>query len=184
MVSADPLSYALKSVGAPSWLVVVVDIGALLATASATLAMILTSSRSLYQMSSDRLLPKFLRRYNKSNDTAVNGIIVSAMIGVAMLFAGNIYIIASIANFGLMFDYIVVGFDVMHFRRIGSKSKFRMPLYPYLPIIGIGMLLVFFTGMPTEVLAAGVVLVLLLIIVYYALREVRHKKVIRVKLFD
>jgi APA family basic amino acid/polyamine antiporter len=183
-ISADPLSYALKSSAAPSWLIVTVDIGALIATASATIAMILASSRALYQMSSDRLLPGFLKRYNKKSDTAENGIVVSAAIGVLMLFAGNIYIIASIANFGLMFDYLVVGFDVMHFRRSGSRSSFRMPLYPYLPIIGIIMLLIFFTGMPEEALAIGVALIISLIVAYYSLREVRGKKVIRIRLFD
>ena len=183
-ISADPLSYALKSIAAPSWLIYTVDIGALVATASATIAMILTSSRSLYQMSSDRLLPKFLRRYDKKSDTARNGVIVSAVVGVLMLFSGNIYVIASIANFGLMFDYLVIGFDVIHFRRIGSNPKFRMPLYPYLPIVGIVMLLTFFTGMPKEALFVGTVLIMLLIVVYYSLREVRYKKVIKIKLFD
>ncbi len=101
-----------------------------------------------------------------------------------MLFSGNIYVIASIANFGLMFDYLVIGFDVIHFRRIGSNPKFRMPLYPYLPIVGIVMLLTFFTGMPKEALFVGTVLIMLLIVVYYSLREVRYKKVIKIKLFD
>lgn len=182
-VSADPLSYALRHSAAPSWLVDTIDIGALIATASATIAMILTSSRSLYQMSSDRLLPKFFRKYNKKTETASNGIIISAMVGVAMLFSGNIYIIASIANFGLMFDYLLIGFDVIHFRRIGKVSSFRMPLYPYLPILGIIMLLVFFTGMPNEAIVIGVILIISLIVVYYSLREAREKKVIRIKLF-
>jgi basic amino acid/polyamine antiporter, APA family len=31
-ISGDPLSFALKSINAPSWLFVVVDIGALVAT--------------------------------------------------------------------------------------------------------------------------------------------------------
>lgn len=183
-VTADPLSFALKSSGAPSWLFIAVDIGALIATSSATIAMILSSSRSLYQMSTDHLLPKFLRKYNKKKDTATNGIIVSAIIGVIMLFSGNIYVIASIANFGLMFDYMIIGFDVIHFRRLGAKPLFKMPLYPYLPIIGIVAILIFFTGMPKIALVIGAVLTMSLIAVYYTLREAREKKVIRVRLFE
>ena len=183
-ISADPLSYALKVGRAPSWLLFLIDIGALIATASATIAMILSSSRSLYQMSTDRLLPRFLRKYNKKSDAAENGIIISAIIGILMLFSGNIYVIASIANFGLMFDYLLIGFDVIHFRRRGAKADFRMPLYPYLPIVGIVLLLAFFTGMPKEALVVGVILIMALLVVYYSLREAREKKVIRVKLFD
>ncbi len=184
LLKADPLAFALGSSHAPSWLVLLVDLGALVATASATVAMILTSSRSLYQMSEDRLLPKFFRKYNKKRDTAENGIILSAIIGIAMLFSGNIYMIASIANFGLMFDYLIIGLDVMHFRRRGVKAPFSMPLYPYLPILGIVLLLAFFTGLEPQVLTMGVILILLLLVTYYTLREIREKKVIRVKLFN
>ncbi len=184
LLTADPLSYVLGLARAPSWLRILTDIGALVATASAALAMILSSSRSLYQMSEDHLLPKFFRKYNRNRDTAENGIIVSAIIGIAMLFSGNIYVIASIANFGLMFDYLLIGFDVMHYRHQGVKSPFRMPLYPYLPIIATVLLLLFFTGLTKEVLEIGVILVILLLVVYYTLREVRDKKVVRVKLFN
>ncbi len=183
-IGADPLAFALRNVHAPSWLFLAVGIGALIATASAAIAMMLSSSRLLYQMSSDRLLPRFFRKYDKRKDVASNGILVSAVIGIAMLFAGNIYVIASIANFGLLFGYLIVGFDVIHFRRSGKRSGFRMPLYPWLPIIGIIAILAFFTGMPKEALEFGVILVLALIVVYYALREEKAKKIIRIRLFD
>ncbi len=184
LLTADPLSYVLGHAYAPSWLRLLTDVGALVATASATVAMILSSSRSLYQMSEDRLLPKFFRKYNKNRDSASNGIIISAIIGIVMLFSGNIYVIASIANFGLMFDYLLIGFDVMHFRRIGKVSPFRMPLYPYLPIIGIGLLFAFFTGLNKSILVIGIILVILLLGVYYLLREIREKKIIREQLFN
>ncbi len=184
LLTADPLAYVLGQAHAPSWLLLLTDLGALVATASATIAMILTSSRSLYQMSEDHLLPGFFRKYNKKNDTAENGIIVSAVIGIVMLFSGNIYIIASIANFGLIFNYIMIGFDVAHFRRLGVKSPFRMPLYPYLTIISMALLIAFFAGLDRAVLAIGVALMILILIAYYSLREIRNKKIIRVKLFN
>ncbi len=184
LLVADPISYTLAQSHAPSWLMFLVDLGALVATASAAIAMMLGAWRALYQMSVDHLLPKFFRKYDKQKDVAVNSIIVSAMIGIAMLFAGNIYVIASIANFGLMFDYMLVCFDVIHFRRRGVKSPFMMPLYPYLPVAGIVLLLAFFTGLNYKVLAFGVALSVVLLIVYYTLREIRKKKVVRVKLFD
>ena len=182
-ITADPLAHALKQANAPQWLSYVVDLGALIATISAIIAMILTASRSLYQMSIDRLLPRYFRKYNMRTDTAENGIIISAIIGIAVLFAGNIYIIAAISNFGLMFNYILIGFDVIHFRRLGIRAPFQMPLYPYLPVLSIVMLLAFFIGMPREALVIGVILIMSLIVVYYSLREFREKKVVRVKLF-
>lgn len=174
----------MKQAHAPSWLALLIDLGALVATASAAVAMMLAASRSLYQMSADHLLPKFFRKYDKKKDTAVNGILVSAIIGIAMLFSGNIYIMASIANFGLMFDYLIIGLDVIHFRRRGVKSPFMTPLYPYLTILGIVLLFLFFTGLNHTVLLLGLTIAIMLFIVYYLLREIREKKVVRVKLFN
>ena len=182
-ISADPLSYALKTVHAPSWLFIVVSIGALIATASATLAMILKSSRQVYQMGVDHILPKFTRKFDKSKDVAVNGILLSSGVGIIMLFAGNIYTIVSISNVGLFISYLMVCFAVIHFRRIGKKPAFKSPLYPILPIVSIIALLAFFIGLPSEALVFGLVVMLLLLVAYYFAREVKGKKPVRIKLF-
>lgn len=68
VINANPLSFALSAAHAPAYLSVIVAVGALIATASATLAMILSSSRILYQISVDNLLPKILRSYNAERD--------------------------------------------------------------------------------------------------------------------
>jgi basic amino acid/polyamine antiporter, APA family len=165
-ITADPLTFALNNSGAPSWFSLLIGIGALIATTSATLAMILTSSRSIYQMSADGLLPKVLMRYNPEKGTAENGVILSAVIATIMLFAGNVYLIASIVTFSLMFDYLVVGFDVIHFRRLGSTPSFKTPLYPYLPVIGTIILIVFLLSLPIDALVLGLVIFILLLIIY------------------
>lgn len=182
-INADPLSFALKAIDAPLSLLVVVDIGALIATASATLAMILSSSRILYQISSDRLLPKILRKYDGKLDVAANGVMLSAMIGVVMLFSGNIFIIAAISNFGLLFSYLLSSFAVIHFRRIKKRASFRSPFYPYLPLAAIAGIMLLLVGMPRESLVFGVLIILSLIIIYYFLREAKRKKVVKIRLF-
>ncbi|MDE1833401.1 MAG: amino acid permease [Candidatus Micrarchaeota archaeon] len=182
-IAANPLSFALQSVHAPNWLFLVVNIGALIATTSATLAMLLSSSRMLYQISSDHLLPKILRSYNKRKDVAVNAVIVSAAIGIIMLFAGNLFVIASISNFGLLFSFIITSFCVVHFRRKREFAEFRAPFYPYLPMVSIVALFALMIGMPREALLLGVMLILAMIVIYYFLREYESKKVVRIRLF-
>ncbi len=179
--SADPLSNALKS--APIWLSKIVDIGALVATMSASLAMLILSSHLLYQVSSDKLLPKIARKFDKKRDVAVNGVIISAVISIIMLFAGNIYIIASISMFGVLFAYLISSFALIHFRRLKRYGDFKMPLYPYLSIIAIVMILLFMFGIPKNVLTISVISMLMLIIVYYFFRESEEKKPIRTRLF-
>lgn len=183
-ISGDPLSFALKASHAPQWLFITVDIGALIATTSATIAMILSSSRMLYQISKDKLLPRIFRKYNEESDVAVNSVIASAIIGVIMLFSGNIYTIAAISNFGLLFSYIMTSFALIHFRRSGYKASFSMPLYPYLTIITIIFLFAFLFGMPRESLLIGAILIILLLAIYYMLKEIKRKKPVMIKLFD
>ena len=182
-ISGDPLSFALNASHAPRYLFYVVDIGALIATASATLAMMLSASRVMYQIGEDKLLPRIVRKYNPKIDVASNAVIISAVIGVVTLFAGNIYVIAAISNFGLLFSYLMTSLALMHFRRIKAQAEFRAPFYPYLPIVAIVAIIAFMYGMPQESLVVGVGLVLSLIVVYYFLRELLGKKVVRIRLF-
>ena len=183
-IAADPLTFALTSSGAPSWFFLMIGVGALIATTSATLATILTSSRSIYQMSADGLLPKILMKFNSEKGTAENGVIISAVIGVIMLFAGNVYLIVSIVTFSLMFDYLIVGFDVIHFRRMGSRPSFKMPLYPYLPVIGIIILLIFLSSLPIEALVLGLAIFIFLVLIYQLLSRSGRKNDLYKKLFE
>ncbi|EZQ09961.1 amino acid permease, partial [Candidatus Acidianus copahuensis] len=175
-INADPLSFALSYSHAPQVLLLVVDIGALMATTSATLAMILTSSRMLYQLGSDGLLPRLVTNYNESKDVATSGVIISSIIGFVTLFAGNVYVIAAISNFGLLFSYLVTSLAVIHFRRKGSNATFKTPGYPYLPVISIVALLVVFIGMPKEALLIGSVTTVLLLVIYSVIREGKREK--------
>ena len=181
-INADPLSFALKSVAAPAWLFIVVDIGALIATTSAALAMILASSRTVYQISRDKLLPALLRKYNPKRDVAVNGVIITALIAAVMMFSGNIYIIAAISNFGLLFAYLMSSIAVIHFKR-RPDVPLKIPFYPYLPIVTILALAALLIGMPKEALTIGSGLIMLLIAVYYFFREIDRKKPVKVRLF-
>lgn len=184
VINANPLTFALNAAHAPTYLSITVAIGALIATASATLAMILSSSRILYQISLDGLLPKILRRYNADRDVAKNGVLVSAVISVVMLFSGNIYVIAAISNFGLLFSYLMAGFALIHFRRHGRKGLFHLPFYPYLPVVAIIVLLSFVLGLPDEALIVGIVMTIGLLMAYYFLKEVEEKAPVKVRLFE
>jgi APA family basic amino acid/polyamine antiporter len=183
-ITADPLATVLRHVAAPQWMLILVDVGALIATASATLAMILAASRMLYQMSSDGLLPRIFRKNNKNEDVALNGVVASGIVGIIMLFSGNIYTIAAISNFGLLFAYLMASLALLHFRRKKRMGAFKAPAYPYLSIVAILSILVLISGMPQAAVAIGVIMILSLIVVYYTFREAESKKVVRVRIFN
>ena len=182
-LNADPLSFALKSANAPNYLFFLVNAGALIATTSAALAFMLGSSRILYQIGKDGLLPKFFRKYDRERDVPSNAVIISACIGTAMLFSGNIYVIAAISNFGLILTYILGTFAVVHFRRANANTTFKSPFYPYLQIACCIGLVALMIGMPMESWEIGTGIVAGLIIAYYVLAKIRNRKRIRTELF-
>jgi APA family basic amino acid/polyamine antiporter len=184
VINADPLSFALSASHASGYLIDVVDIGALVATASASLAVLLGASRILYQIGADGLLPRAVRTYDAKRDVARNGVLISAVIGIGMLFAGNVFVIAAISNFGLLFSYLIATLALVHFRRLGRRGSFSIPGYPYLPLVAFAAILSFMIGMPREALVVGTILVLSLIIAYYSLREYKEKEPVKIKFFD
>lgn len=113
----------------------------------------------------------------------MNGTVLSAAVAVVMLFSGNIYIIAAISNFGLLFSYLMAGFALIHFRRRGRGASFRVPLFPYLPILAIFVLFSFLLGLPNEALIIGTIMTISLLMIYYFLKEVEGKRPVKVKLF-
>lgn len=197
--AADPLSFALSYVHAYAWLSYLVDFAALAATISATLAMIIAGSQLCHQLSSDGLLPSLFLKTAGSERAPITAVLITGALGVLIMFAGNVYIIAAIANFGVLLSYLMTGFAVIKIRRmrenpekhaefftqtgISPTSTFKMPLYPVLPVIGIVMLVVFFFGFPAIALSAGVGLVLVTMIVYYALREDKDAPIVKVRFF-
>ena len=183
-IDADPLAFALSSSHAPRYLLTAVDVGALIATASASLALLLSSSRIVRQISLDGLLPKIMRSYDGNRDVARNGVLISAVVGIVMLFSGNIFVIAAISNFGLLFSYLMASFALIHFRRLGKRGSFQVPFFPYLPVVAMVAILAFMVGMPQEALVFGVVMVLALIIIYYGLREYEEKEPVKIKFFE
>jgi len=203
---ANPLGYALSANNAPSWLFILITIGALVATTSATLSMMVGGSRTIYQMSLDGLLPKNFNRVNLKKAPTNSILLTTALsvlflFGTALFFNGNIYIIAAISNFGILFSFLLTGLALIKIRRIrnhykekrgilgdGSsvklKNVFQMPLYPYLPIISIVAILIFFYAFPNIVISTGLALTLAIMIIYYLLREIKDRPVIKVRFFD
>ncbi len=197
--AADPLSFALRSANAPSWLFELVNVAALAATTSASLSMLIAGSQLMAQLSRDGLLPSFLSKESKSASAPSIALLVTGGLGICMLFSGNIYTIAAISNFGVLFSYLISGFALMKVRRmrrhpekhaqdmagggIVERPDFSVPLYPLLPVAGIILIISFFFGFPSVALSAGVSLVLVALIVYYALSEDKDEPVIKVRFF-
>jgi APA family basic amino acid/polyamine antiporter len=147
---SNPLSLALVSVNAPSGISYAVDFAALAATFAVTLSLIIAAQRTTKQMGEDRLLPKSFGKGSK-----VPTVVVSAIM-IASLGLGNVQSIALVANFGIIFSYMLSGVEVAIARRKKKDGKFRSPAYPLTQIISVVLSIIMLLVLGSQSLMLGV----------------------------
>jgi APA family basic amino acid/polyamine antiporter len=148
-VASNPLSLALASIQAPSVVSYAVDVAALAATFAVTLSLIIAGARTAKQMGEDKLLPGFL-----GQGTKTPGLLVAAIM-IASLGLGNVATIALVANFGIVFSYMLTGVQVAIARRRSVKSEFQSPGYPYVQVFSIFLSTVMLLTLSAQSLALG-----------------------------
>jgi basic amino acid/polyamine antiporter, APA family len=136
---AAPVAYAMEKVGAPHWVRIAIDVGAVLGLASVILVMLLGQSRVFYSMSRDGLLgrwassvhPKFRTPYLS---TIFTGIAVGLATGMLPL-----QLLGQLVNIGTLLAFVLVCAGVLILRRTRPdlERPFRTPLVPLVPILGI-----------------------------------------------
>jgi APA family basic amino acid/polyamine antiporter len=130
---ANPLSVALSSIGAPTPVSLIVAFSATTATITVTLSLIIAGSRTTKQMGEDGLLPKILGKGSWIPTIVVAGIMI------ASLGLGTVESIALVANFGVIFSYLLSGLEVIVTRRKGAKGSFYSPAYPIVQIFSLAL---------------------------------------------
>ncbi len=117
--------------------------GGLISTMSALNATIYSSSRVAFAMGRDRNFPAFFSKVHKKNFTPHRAILVSLIIIVGMAVTLPIEDVASAADimFLLLFLQVNIAMIRLRKRRTDLDRGFITPLFPYLSIVGIVMLL-------------------------------------------
>jgi APA family basic amino acid/polyamine antiporter len=137
--NAAPVAYAMEKIGAPHWVRIAIDLGAVLGLGSVILVMLLGQSRVFYSMSRDGLLgrwagqvhPKFRTPYLS---TIFTGIAVGIATGVLPL-----QLLGQLVNIGTLLAFVLVCAGVLILRktRPDLERPFKTPLVPLVPILGI-----------------------------------------------
>ncbi|WP_201721269.1 APC family permease [Methanonatronarchaeum thermophilum] len=118
---------------------IVILMAGLLATISSANASILASSRALYSVSRDRLLPQGLSKINLRYGTPHIALISAGILVVGLVLVGEVELLAEVASFLHLIMYGLICFSVIFFRRMSPdwySPEFKTPGYPVLPVVG------------------------------------------------
>ena len=152
-----------------SWLANLVTIAILAGFSSVILVMLLGQSRVFYSMSLDGLLPKSLGEVHPKYKTPYKAnLFILVIVGLfAAFIPGDI--VGDMTSIGTLFAFILVCAGVIILRKTNPDlpRKFKTPLVPFIPILGICICFLMILGLGwTNWLRLGVWLVIGLVIYF------------------
>ena len=164
-----PVAYAIERIGAPWWIRVSIDFGAVLGIASVILVMLLGQSRVFYSMSRDGLLgawagkvhPRFRTPYLS---TIYTGIAVCLATGLLPL-----QLLGTWVNIGTLLAFVLVcaGVWVLRHTRPDLERPFRTPFVPLVPLLGIVSCLGLMLTLPLDTWIRLAVWLVIGLVVYF-----------------
>ncbi len=141
------------------WIVIA---AAILSMLSALYANLLAASRVAQSMARDRTLPRVLERVNEKLGTPVNSLLLTAAIILIIVFAvPDIGSAGAAASLIFLITFALAQWiSILARKRRGARpGSFRIPLYPYIPVLGIAACLALAVFQGVRVPAAGLIAV-------------------------
>ncbi|WP_407549316.1 amino acid permease [Streptomyces sp. Pv4-95] len=155
----------------------VIAFGAVVAIASVVLAVMYGQTRILMSMSRDGLIPRVFERISPRTSTPVANTWIVAVVFAVPAAVVPLDVVMNLTTIGTLAVMAVVNISVMVLRRTrpALPRRFRVPLYPLSPVLGIAfcVYLIYGTGLETWLQFAGWLVVGALV---YALYGRRHSR--------
>lgn len=156
--------------------------GGLLATVSSANASILSTSRAIYAVSKDALLPRFASRINLTYGTPHVALGMAGGPIFVLILLGEVEILAEVASFLHLVMYGLMCVALIALRRDEPEwydPAFRVPGYPIVPALGAlaSFALIGFMQLSSQLIGAAI-MVLSAVWYYYYARDVRLRGVL------
>ncbi len=166
---------------------ILILIGGIISTMSALNATIYSSSRVAFAMGRDRNFPSILSKVSKTNFTPHWAILISLVIVILMAVSLPIEDVASAADIMFLLLFLQVNLAMIRLRKLRPDLDrgFVTPLFPWLSILAILMLLFLAVYMLNYSLVAWVVTVVWIVLgmtvyrLYSSHREIEHVRKVR-----
>ena len=151
----DPVAVAVDAFGPQwAWFASTIKVGAIIGLTSVILVLMYGQTRIFYTMARDGLLPKvFARVHPKYRTPWINTLFVGLAVAIAAGFF-DINFLGDATSVGTLAAFAVVCLTVIWLRRTHPEIPrgYRVPLYPVIPILGIGSCVWLISSVPADVL--------------------------------
>ncbi len=145
---ADPVAYVLQMMN-QNWVAGIISVGAVAGMTTVLLVMSYGGTRLLFAISRDGLLPKSLSKVNKKSKVPVFNTYIFAILASVIAMLVPLDKIAELVNIGTLFAFSAVSLGVIFLRKLDNHKDmpvgFKVPFYPYLPILSFVMCVILMT---------------------------------------
>ena len=166
--SDAPLAAALDEGAGIGWAAAVLSFGALVAITSVVLVIMYGQTRIFFAMCRDGLLPRQLGKVHPRYGTPARltfgmGILIAILAALVPLDE-----IVKLVNIGTLFAFILVNIGVIVLRRTrpDMPRPYRVPLSPWLPLLGIAFAIYLMADLPATTWIRFVVWLVIGIVIY------------------
>jgi APA family basic amino acid/polyamine antiporter len=171
--SGSPLAEAAKATGNFT-LVAAVSLGALIATTSVLLTNLIGLSRVAFAMARNNQLPKSIAKVSSKFGTPYVSILGMSALLTVLAFVLDLKQAAAITSFSILCVHLTVNISAVNLRRkMTSPAKFRVPLYPLVPSLGLVSCIILMFSLPQESWAVAAIVVIISAILYLLLKKTR-----------
>ncbi|MEQ1754651.1 MAG: amino acid permease [Micropepsaceae bacterium] len=174
----NPVTVAISAAGPElNWLVMWVNLGAIVGLSTVILVSLYGQSRIFYSMARDGMLPAMFAKIDPNFGTPVAGTMVTCF-GVCLLAAFlPLDILGELVSIGTLLAFVLVCIGVIVLRYTNPKVKrpFRTPLSPIVPLLGVAFCGMMMLSLPQETIYRLVVWFGIGLVIY-AVYGVRHAK--------
>ena len=134
--SGSPLAYAIGSTGSPG-AVLVITLGAMIATASVLLTTIMGISRIVFSMARSRDLPPLLGRIHPRFCTPHYAIAITGACMIAALLLADLALVVAVSTFAMLLYYLIANIAALRLPREHRRYPAWVPGIGALSCIGL-----------------------------------------------
>lgn len=149
---SDPVSFALHLVN-QNWVAGIISIGALAGMFTMMVSMIFSSSRLIYSIGRDGLLPKALGKIEMRHHTPRVSLIAVTIIIAILGGLVSLDRLTQLVNIGTLIAFTFISIGIIPLRRrkdIDNAGGFKVPLYPVLPIVSAALCIFMLAQLPLD----------------------------------